>query len=142
MKYKITVKAQTFDVEIGSISGNTAQVSVDQIPYAVTFEEVAGAAPPAAARQPLQPLAAMPLPSTASTAGAFGGGTVSAPIPGVISDIKVKVGESVRAGQVVATMEAMKMENNLTTPVAGTVREIRVAKGAEVATGDVVMVIG
>jgi biotin carboxyl carrier protein len=66
----------------------------------------------------------------------------AAPIPGLILDIKVTVGESVVAGQSVATIEAMKMENSLTSTVSGTVKEIRVQKGAQVATGDVVMIIG
>jgi len=141
MKYKITVKAQTFDVEIGSVTGNTAQVTVDRIPYAVTFEALPG---DGAARPPVQPAApaAATMPAPAAPAAQPGAGTVAAPIPGVIIDIRVKVGDTVQAGQVVATMEAMKMENNLTTPVAGTVREIHVQKGAEVGTGDVVMVIG
>lgn len=142
MKYKITVKAQTFDVEIGSVTGNTAQVSVDQIPYAVTFEALPGDGDARAHVQPAAPVDAAVLPIPAIPAAQPGAGTVAAPIPGVIIDIKVKIGDTVHAGQVVATMEAMKMENNLTTPVAGTVREIKVAKGAEVATGDVVMVIG
>jgi biotin carboxyl carrier protein len=67
---------------------------------------------------------------------------VVAPIPGLILDIKVAAGDSVSAGQVVAVMEAMKMENNLVSNVSGTVQEIRVQKGAEVSTGDVIMLIG
>jgi biotin carboxyl carrier protein len=57
-------------------------------------------------------------------------------------EIKVSQGERVRAGQVVATMEAMKMENNLTAPISGLVQEIRVQKGTEVSTGEIVMRIG
>jgi biotin carboxyl carrier protein len=66
---------------------------------------------------------------------------VAAPIPGLIVKINVAVGDSVTAGQTVAIMEAMKMENNLTCAVSGTVQEIRVQKGSEVATGDVIMII-
>ena len=67
---------------------------------------------------------------------------LTAPIPGLVLDIKVAVGDKVSAGQVVAVMEAMKMENNLISSVSGTVQEIRVQKGAEVSTGDVIMLIG
>ncbi|WP_157067929.1 biotin/lipoyl-containing protein, partial [Desulfosarcina cetonica] len=69
-------------------------------------------------------------------------GAVLAPIPGLIIQVSVQVGDSVVAGQTVAIMEAMKMENNLVAPVDGVVAEIRVQKGAEVNTGDLIMNIG
>ena len=112
MTYRISIGEQTFEIEIGGIAGQTAQVRVDGVAYDVRIED---------------------RPTT---------GTLQAPIPGTIMAILVEVGDAVGAGQVVAIMEAMKMENNLVSRVAGTVREIRVQKGAEVATGDVVMVIG
>ena len=65
-----------------------------------------------------------------------------APIPGLIVEIKVHLGDKVQAGQSVAVMEAMKMENDLTSHVSGVVEEILVQKGTEVATGDVILRIG
>ena len=62
-----------------------------------------------------------------------------APIPGLITDVRVKVGDAVQAGQCVAVMEAMKMENQLTAPATGCVQEILVQKGTEVVTGQVIM---
>ena len=59
----------------------------------------------------------------------------------MILEITVKPGDPVKAGQVVAVMEAMKMENRLITTVDGTVKEIRLAKGAHVSTGDVIMIV-
>ncbi len=56
--------------------------------------------------------------------------------------VKVNVGDQVKAGQTVAVMEAMKMENEVISTVAGTVKDIRVQKGSELATGDVIMIIG
>jgi biotin carboxyl carrier protein len=64
-----------------------------------------------------------------------------APIPGIILQILVQPGDPVKAGQIVAVMEAMKMENNLAAETTGTVREVRVEKGSEVSTGDVIMII-
>ena len=55
--------------------------------------------------------------------------SILAPIPGLILEVKVKVGDAVNAGQIVAVLEAMKMENSLITHVSGTVKEIRVEKG-------------
>ena len=65
-----------------------------------------------------------------------------APIPGLILKINVKVGDAVSAGQVVAIMEAMKMENNISSNISGTVTAIRAGEGSQVTTGDVIMVIG
>jgi biotin carboxyl carrier protein len=56
-------------------------------------------------------------------------------------EVRVKVGDKVTAGQIVAVMEAMKMENNLIAQKDGVVKEIRVQKGTEVSTGDVIMII-
>jgi biotin carboxyl carrier protein len=69
-------------------------------------------------------------------------GEIVAPIPGRIMDIKVKVGDSVTTGQTVATMEAMKMENNIVSTMDGVVQEVRVQKDSEVATDQVIMIIG
>ena len=68
-------------------------------------------------------------------------GEILAPIPGRILDIKVKVGDPVAKGQTVATMEAMKMENNIISTMEGFVQMIRVQKDSEVATDEVIMII-
>jgi biotin carboxyl carrier protein len=73
---------------------------------------------------------------------AQGKGEIVAPIPGRIMDVKVKVGSPVVKGQTLATMEAMKMENNIASTIDGIVQEIRVQKDSEVATGEVIMIIG
>jgi len=169
MKYQLEVGGKKFEVEVGEISGGVAQVTVNDEPYEVkieNFAEVAGsslpptaisapapaaprptatapAAAPAASSRPAPAAPAAPAPASPSPAAAMAGTeVVTAPIPGLILDIKVAVGDSVAAGQVVAVMEAMKMENNLVSNVSGTVQEIRVQKGAEVSTGDVIMLIG
>jgi glutaconyl-CoA/methylmalonyl-CoA decarboxylase subunit gamma len=80
--------------------------------------------------------AASPAPRKVQAAG-----EIVAPIPGRIMDIKVKVGDPVAKGQTVATMEAMKMENNITSTMDGFVQMIRVQKDSEVATGEVIMII-
>ncbi len=68
-------------------------------------------------------------------------GEILAPIPGRILEIKVKVGDPVAKGQTVATMEAMKMENNIASTMDGFVQMIRVQKDSEVATDEVIMII-
>jgi len=145
-KYTLTIGEQIFDVEIGMIQDNLAQVIVNQTPYEVKINGVPAAQPAAmprlapAASQPQVVAAAMPKPSAAPAMACTG--AVVAPIPGKIIQINVRVGEKVTTGQIVAIMEAMKMENNLLSPMDGVVKEIRAGKDADVATGDVVIIIG
>ncbi|MCD8186804.1 MAG: acetyl-CoA carboxylase biotin carboxyl carrier protein subunit, partial [Rikenellaceae bacterium] len=67
---------------------------------------------------------------------------MKAPLPGVILSIDVKVGETVKVGQRLFVLEAMKMENNIDSDREGIVREIKVEKGDSVLEGDVIMTIG
>ncbi|MBF0229812.1 MAG: biotin/lipoyl-binding protein [Desulfamplus sp.] len=101
-------------------------------------------APPQAKAAPKVASATAPKQATAAPKTASGSsvGAIKAPMPGLIIDIKVKVGDTVKAGQVVAIMEAMKMENDLPSTLDGTIKEVRVQKGTQVSTGDVLIVIG
>ena len=80
--------------------------------------------------------------STPAAATAAGANKVSAPMPGKILDVKVAAGDDVKRGQVVAILEAMKMENEIVAPVDGKVATVNVNKGASVETGDVLITIG
>ncbi|MFZ5569456.1 MAG: biotin/lipoyl-containing protein [Thermodesulfobacteriota bacterium] len=160
-RYAFTINEQAFDVEIISIQGNQARVIVNRVAYDVTLAAGGQAATPArfqsapASPPRLQPAAApapvmAPPPAAAPVsaakpqttgAAAQGAGTVAAQLPGKIIQIMVSVGDSVSKGQVLAVMEAMKMENNILSPLDGTVKEIRVSKDADVATGDVLILI-
>ena len=62
-------------------------------------------------------------------------------MPGTILDVKVAVGQKVNAGDTLAVLEAMKMENEIPAPKAGTVAQVNVTKGATVNAGDVLVVI-
>ena len=70
------------------------------------------------------------------------GNKVVAPLPGRVISLKVKVGDSVKAGDEVAILEAMKMENSITSDYDGTVQQVAVAEGDNVATDAVLMIIG
>jgi glutaconyl-CoA/methylmalonyl-CoA decarboxylase subunit gamma len=145
--YSLTIDEQTYNVEIGSIQGNLAQVTVNQIPYYVKIGG-SGQVTPQAMTQASAPSPAAPAPSRTASPNkvaptASGSGTViKAPIPGKVLTIMVKVGDTVTAGQVLAVIEAMKMENNITSPVTGVIKQIPVAKDDDLGTGDVIMVIG
>ena len=122
---KVTVEGRTFDVEP---TGATA-------PAAAPAARPTVAAPTAVAAAPtLPPAAAAPVTG--------GSGSIQAPIPGVITQVCVKVGAAVSAGDTVVKLEAMKMENDISTPVGGTVQEIAVSEGTEVSDGQLLAVIG
>lgn len=69
------------------------------------------------------------------------GEQVKSPMPGTILDVKVKVGDSVKKGQVLMVLEAMKMENEIMAGTDGTVTSVAVSKGASVGTGDMLLTI-
>ena len=77
-----------------------------------------------------------------SRVDAAGAVAVKAPMPGNILDVKVAAGASVKAGDVLVILEAMKMENEIFAPCDGTVSSVAVSKGAAVNPGDVLCVIG
>ncbi|MBU0545389.1 MAG: acetyl-CoA carboxylase biotin carboxyl carrier protein subunit [Proteobacteria bacterium] len=152
MVYKINVDNMSFEIEVGELTGGTAQITVNGKPYKVIIEDygnsnggIVTAPVQTSAPEPVSPPVStkpyVPAPAARASAPA-GVGSVVAPIPGLILDIMVKVGDSVEAGDTVAIMEAMKMENNLVTNITGTVREINVQKEAQVNTGDLIMIIG
>lgn len=90
---------------------------------------------PAAAAAPAAKAAPAPAPAAA------GAGALTAPMPGMIIDYKVKVGDEVKKGDVVVILEAMKMENALNAPCDGTVKSIDSASGESVVKGAVLAVI-
>ena len=79
-----------------------------------------------------------PAPKAASGSG----DAVKAPMPGTVIDIKVNVGDTVESGQLVAVLEAMKMETEILAPHAGTVTSINTEKGAALNLGDAILFIG
>ena len=110
--------------------------------YDVEVEETAGFVntPISAPAQTPAPAPA-PAPAVAPASAPAGATVVSAPMPGTILDIKVSAGQSVKAGDVLCVLEAMKMENEIVAPAAGVVAAINTSKGASVNTGDALVSI-
>lgn len=150
-KYQYKVQGVDYEVEIEEVEGNIAKVNVNGIPFEVELQKPINAAkhpqltrpkveaPKPAAPQPAAPVATAP----AAPAAPAGAGTpVKAPLPGTITELKVKVGQQVSVGDVVLVLEAMKMQNNIEAEFAGTVTSITVNQGDTVMEGSVLMTIG
>ena len=127
-KFNITVNGKTYEVDVEEVGG------VQSAPVAAAPAAQAAPAPAAAPA----PKAAPAAPKAAAPAGAA---PVNAPMPGTIVSVKVNVGDTVKNGDLVAVLEAMKMENEIFSGVDGKVVGISVSSGDSVNTGDVIVSI-
>jgi len=109
------------------------KVNVNGTVYEVAIEAMDGAAPAAA------PAAA---PVAAAPAAPAGGEKVTSPMPGTILDVRVQNGSTVKRGDILFILEAMKMENEIMAPCGGTVAAVSVTKGAAVESGSLLCTIG
>ncbi len=116
-------------------------ITVNGTPYDVTVDEAGASAPVAA---PAAPAAkpATPAPAVKPTvSGDEGSIKVEAPMPGTILDVKTSVGASVKSGDVLCILEAMKMENDIVAPADGTVASIAANKGDSVEAGQIIVTL-
>lgn len=155
-KYNFRINGHDYQVDVNSVEGGIADVTVNGTDYKVELAD----AVPAPAQQAVRPApqtvstgapavthqATAPAPQATQTATASApqgkGEVVTAPLPGVILDIKVKVGDAVKAGQTVAVLEAMKMENEIESTASGTVTAVNAGKGDSVLEGAAIITIG
>lgn len=141
-EYKYKINGTVYNVTVGDIENNMAQVEVNGTPYKVEMEQtvapVAVSTPrPSAAPRTISGEKVIAKPTTTGGAGA-----IKAPLPGVVLDIKVNVGDAVNAGDTVVILEAMKMENNINADKSGVVKSISVNKGDSVLEGAELLIIG
>ena len=109
-------------------------VNVNGTSYEVEVEEIKGEA--SAASAPKAP-AAPAAPKAPAASGAAE--TISAPMPGTIVGVNVKVGDTFKRGQVLLVLEAMKMENEILAPRDGRVVNLNTQKGSAVNSGDILI---
>ena len=148
-KYQYKVQGVDYDVEIEEVEGNIAKVNVNGIRFDVemkqpinptsTLKKVHVEAPKPVARPAVAPATA---PAADKPMAAGSGSPVKAPLPGTINEIKVNVGDTVKVGDIVLVLEAMKMQNNIESEFSGTVTSITVKQGETVMEGAVLMTIG
>ena len=133
--YKFKINGNEYNVDINSVEGNTADVTVNGASYKVEMETPIAPAAPVSAQSAPAPAPAAAAPAPAHSAGSGAGKAITSPLPGVIIEVSVKEGQAVKAGQKVAVIEAMKMENEIQAPSDGTVTAVLVNKGDSVLEG-------
>ena len=140
MKMRVQVGEQSYEVEIENINARPVMATVEGETFEIWPEESASAPAAAPIAKPVQPRiepaapkAAAPAAAAAPTAG--GANAVTAPIPGVILTINVKVGDSVKFGQELCVLEAMKMKNAIRATRDGKIGNIAIAVGDHVKHG-------
>ena len=131
-EYKYTINGTKYEVAIGDIVDNIATVCVNGEKYRVEMEPEAEPEKKKVVVRPVAQQAAAPSDAPASAGPVNTNNAMKAPLPGVVTDIKVAVGDEVKAGDVVVVLEAMKMANNLEAEKSGKVTAVLVQVGASV----------
>jgi glutaconyl-CoA decarboxylase len=138
-KFNVTVNGKSYAVEVEEVGA--AQGSFTYTPV----QQATAPQAPAAAPQP-SPEAPAPAPKVApapkAPVGEVSGELLTAPMPGTILDVKVTEGQTVKAGELILILEAMKMENEIVSPKDGVVNKIHTSKSSTVSTGEPLVTIG
>ena len=125
MKYQVTLNGKIYEVD------------VTETDAAITSVSQAAPAPMAAPASPAPPAA----PAAPAAPQAISGEKITSPMPGNILSVNVTAGQTVKAGEVLFILEAMKMENEIVAPHDGVVRQVLVTKGATVNTDETLAVM-
>jgi len=137
-KFNVFVDGEYFEVEVEEVGGVPSAVTVapatQPTPVAKPKPVVAPPPPPPPAPTPSAP----PKPKAAAPTT---GVAIEAPMPGMVVRYEVEEGAQVKEGDVILVLEAMKMENTITTPISGTVKKINFKPGDSVQKGDVLAII-
>jgi len=140
-EFKYTINGNPYRVEVIKEEDDSVELKVNGTPYTVVLERPHKSKPkitkPAA--PPVTPSGA---PVIAQQKYTGPGGILRSPLPGIILDVLVKVGDTVKVGDKVLILEAMKMENTIVSEFSGQVKEIKVNKGDSVLEGAELVIIG
>jgi len=140
-EYNLKINGNDYAVSINSVEDSLVEVEVNGTPYHVEIDRVVKQAakinPPAPA-----PVSGSGAPVVSKPIVPVNTGAVKSPLPGVIISINVNVGDTVKTGQKLLVLEAMKMENNIDADRDGKVVAVKVAKGDSVLEGAELVIIG
>ncbi|CCX69559.1 MULTISPECIES: biotin/lipoyl-containing protein [Prevotellaceae] len=131
-EYKYTINGNKYEVAINSINDNIANVVVNGEEYEVQMEKEPEPVKKKVVVRPVAQPEAETASAPTSTNKVDLNNAVKSPLPGVITEIKVKVGDEVKAGDTVVVLEAMKMANNLDAEKSGKVTAVLVKEGESV----------
>ena len=131
-EYKYTINGNKYEISIEGIEDNIAKVLVNGEEYKVEMEKEPEPEKKKVVVKPVTPQPAHATSSASASTKANANNAVKAPLPGVIVEVKVAVGDKVKIGDTVVVLEAMKMANNLDTEKAGTVTAVLVQPGESV----------
>lgn len=148
--FKVTVNGNQYDVTVEELGAPAAApVALQPAPAPVPVQAPAAQPVPAPAAQPA-PVQAAPAPAAqpqpapaaqpAAKAAPAGGVQITAPMPGMVVDFKVAEGATVKKGEAILILEAMKMENDIASTADGVISFVT-TKGANVNTGDLLAVV-
>lgn len=140
-QYKYKINGNLYNVTVNDIEENIARVEVNGTPYTVEMDKPVKAAPKPVTRPASAPKTSTGAPVVARPAATSNKSGIKSPLPGVILDIKVKEGDTVKKGQLIAILEAMKMENNINADKDGVVSAVKVNKGDSVLEGTDLIII-
>ena len=129
-KFKFIIDGSKYEVSVNEIENNVAEIEVNGTPFTVEIEREQKTA--VTARPTLKPTTA----PTASHSTAASTMVVKSPLPGSIMKVLVAVGDSVKRGDVLLTMESMKMENNILAEADGVIKSVAVEPGRNVLQDD------
>lgn len=142
-KYKFTIHGNQYDVNIMNVEDNNIEIEVNGSTYHVEVDK---------SLQPVKTpklVRARAVPSTDTTPSEGTGiktvkgfGTIKAPLPGTVLSIHCKQGDTIKIGQKLIVLEAMKMENNIDSDKEGKVLSVKVNPGQQVMEGDILIEIG
>ena len=142
-QFKYIINGNTYNVIVNKMEDATAEVEVNGVKYSVEMEKPEKKNITTAFERPAQPITTpvktpvVARPAVPSTVGA-----VKSPLPGIILSIDCKVGDTIKRGQKLLVLEAMKMENNINSDRDGQVIEIKVNQGDSVLEGADLVVVG
>jgi glutaconyl-CoA/methylmalonyl-CoA decarboxylase subunit gamma len=135
--FKFTINGQKYDVEIKQIEDNIASIEVNGTDYNVEIHQEVKAPAPKTPKLVTKPANLQD--GESFTKKTVAGSGVKSPLPGVIMEVHVKVGDSVKRGQKLMMMEAMKMHNDVLAEKDGVIKNIKVTAGQSVMEGEVLV---
>ena len=138
-KLNFNINGKHYEATVAEIEHNVAEVELNGKKYTVEVERSESVVSPVAAPKPVAAAAPAAVAAPAPKKAAAGANSVTAPLPGSVVSINVKVGDAVKAGQQLAIIEAMKMENEILAPADGTIKAVHVSAGQAVQQGDALL---